>query len=341
MRGQFQQELSLPRDAVDNERTIGQIQQAADLGEWVNPRDKRCRIKEKGEPFATPANLQSCCQTSVLQPFPQSLSSDEDKLGPAGRINPSQVQQGGTRGPATEKAGRQQAGSTLGSGKSAGYGKSAAGAGGKPRRGVSEDEKIAERNRKGRERSMRTRLRNAGRLKSLQENCAHLQVENGVLRQIVVNMRGESEWTVVRALLHKLETCRGKRPVAYQFASKEAEVAAYKGVGLGSVGLIEVGMQGGAGQTQPVSVTETNKVGGCAGGKEEDREDTRSTNGVSEGVGKERGLDLEGEGDLFGWLTEMPAGFRGEEARGALPQLESLAGFSLGELEGLVGSTDD
>lgn len=88
---------------------------------------------------------------------------------------------------------------------------------------LSEQERIEERNRKGRERSMRTRHRNASRLRLLQENCAYLYGENGLLREIVDCCHtGETVNTVViRGLLGRLLQLRKERPRPYIARGKE------------------------------------------------------------------------------------------------------------------------
>lgn len=55
---------------------------------------------------------------------------------------------------------------------------------------LSEEQKRAERNRKGRERSLRTRRRNAARRKMLEDTCARYLSENGVLRELLRYLHG-------------------------------------------------------------------------------------------------------------------------------------------------------
>lgn len=70
-----------------------------------------------------------------------------------------------------------------------------------------EEERVQERNKKGRERSLRTRRRNAARLKSLQDGCAFLDRENGVLRALVACLRA-GDAALVGALLRALAAHR-------------------------------------------------------------------------------------------------------------------------------------
>lgn len=82
---------------------------------------------------------------------------------------------------------------------------------------LTEQERIEERNRKGRERSMRTRHRNASRLRLLQQNCAYLYGENGLLREIVecCHERGTVDTGTIRGLLRRLTELRRGRPKPY------------------------------------------------------------------------------------------------------------------------------
>lgn len=54
---------------------------------------------------------------------------------------------------------------------------------------MTEEQRILERNRKGRERSMRTRQRNALQLKILEENVLYLTTENSLLRDIIAHLK--------------------------------------------------------------------------------------------------------------------------------------------------------
>lgn len=89
---------------------------------------------------------------------------------------------------------------------------------------LTEKERIEERNRKGRERSMRTRHRNASRLRLLQENCAYLYGENGLLREIVecCHDREAVDTGVIRGLLRRLTELRRGRPKPYVAREKGA-----------------------------------------------------------------------------------------------------------------------
>lgn len=81
---------------------------------------------------------------------------------------------------------------------------------------VSEQDRIEERNRKGRERSLRTRHRNANRLRLLQENCWYLCRENEMLREILRIWEQNKQWgAVLQDLFEKLAELRETRPEPY------------------------------------------------------------------------------------------------------------------------------
>ena len=75
-----------------------------------------------------------------------------------------------------------------------------------PTRLLTEQERIAERNRKGRERSLRTRRRNASKLKNLEFNCSYLSMENSLLeafiRAIRLNTSPEEVVSLTREILN-------------------------------------------------------------------------------------------------------------------------------------------
>lgn len=341
MVAQFEQDL--PKGASDKESDRGSTGEEEHDSPWICGEEKGGGLHDGYEMSATARSPKNLVQASSLNVFPS--SSPTKSARNHGIDRPPALpdvwrRTTGGKKLKDDKQFLQQTGNTRGNFQASEASKTQAPSNSKGRRSLSEEEKIAERNRKGRERSMRTRLRNASRLKNLQENCAHLQVENGVLRQIVVNMRKESEWDVVCGLLHKLEMFRRKRPAAYTFASKEAERAAHRGEGLAAAMDAQM-MQGVARQTQPVSVTETNVVSGFVGKENEERGDTSSTNGVD--GGKERGVewDLDNDGELFAWLTDVGPGPRAGEMGLALGQVDALTGFSLNELEDLVGGTGE
>lgn len=66
-----------------------------------------------------------------------------------------------------------------------------------------------ERNRKGRERSLRTRRRNAARLRTLEEECSQLEKENELLRELLRCVR-ECRVRDVARLLRSLLLWQGR-----------------------------------------------------------------------------------------------------------------------------------
>lgn len=215
---------------------------------------------------------------------------------------------------------------------------------GKNKRGLSDEERIAERNRKGRERSMRTRRRNASRLESLQENCAYLHIENGVLRQIIINIRDNPDWSAVRSLLGRLVRFRSTRPPQYVFASKEAEAAAYQELRPLLLFNTQAIQDAPSTALQPDSVTETNLRGAGNSKRKDrhgDRDDTRSTNGQRHGTSVRDVQPADNDADdLFAWLTDGTAPFRAEGVKESVQHLEDLPRFTFEELANLVGKTD-
>lgn len=213
---------------------------------------------------------------------------------------------------------------------------------GEGKRVLTEEERIAERNRKGRERSMRTRRRNANRLKNLQENCAYLHAENGFLRQIIFSIRENHDWPTVFSLVAKMASLRSGRPPSYVFASKEAKDVAYRGLrsiftqNTRTIQASQVPVM------QSNSVTETSLLGltiSDAAGIPGDREDSRSTNGQGNAEDA-RETHRNDFGDLLGWLAGGSRPLNGEEVRGSMQHLEELPRISFEEIADLVGNTD-
>ncbi|CAN8075791.1 unnamed protein product [Agarophyton chilense] len=87
----------------------------------------------------------------------------------------------------------------------------------KHRTNLSEEEKRAERNRKGRERSMRTRRRNAAHLKMLEDGCTRFIMENRLLRDLLnclhdVQISEEKVISLLRNLLSRSRLSTASQP---------------------------------------------------------------------------------------------------------------------------------
>lgn len=87
--------------------------------------------------------------------------------------------------------------------------------GSRPTHMLSEQERITERNRKGRERSLRTRRRNAVRMQLLEANVLYLTRENGLLRDVSSALGAAVDVERVVNVIRTLLQCRRLRPPAY------------------------------------------------------------------------------------------------------------------------------
>lgn len=212
---------------------------------------------------------------------------------------------------------------------------------GKKTRVLTEQERVDERNRKGRERSMKTRRRNANRLISLQESCAYLHKENGVLRQIVISVRDNPDWSIVRSLLGTLAVFRSRKPPSYVFASKDAESAAYQGRGQNLL-FNTLAIQDTLSQAlKPASITATNLIGNASTKKKDVREadDTMSTNDQENTGSTREAQPLEGDvGDLFARLNRTFS-FKLEDLNESDQNLETTPRLTYEEIAKFVGNT--
>lgn len=85
------------------------------------------------------------------------------------------------------------------------------------REDMTDMQRAAERNRKGRERSLRTRRRNAARLRILEQNCSYLQRENDLLKHLC-HMLHLGNMDIVAALVAVLVTSHKSKPESYVIA---------------------------------------------------------------------------------------------------------------------------
>lgn len=96
-----------------------------------------------------------------------------------------------------------------------------------PKIGVegTERQKTEEKNRKGRERSLRTRKRNMARLRTLEDNCTHLEKENNVMRDMLAGIVSGMTLDTAQSLTAAYaELCR-TRPEPHIVVASDAENA--------------------------------------------------------------------------------------------------------------------
>lgn len=84
-----------------------------------------------------------------------------------------------------------------------------------------QEERMHERSKKDRERSLRTRRRNTARLKLLEENCVHLSRENNILRDLARSLAGQDDEMTAK-LLSEYRLAKSEKPEQHKLMHPES-----------------------------------------------------------------------------------------------------------------------
>lgn len=132
-------------------------------------------------------------------------------------------------------------------------------------RPLTEGERIAERNRKGRERSLRTRRRNASKLKNLEFNCSYLSMENSLLETLIqvirANTSSEEVVNLTREIL-SLQSSKTRARDKYVIEEGKASRSLKQGGTLVEKLVVEPALKRAAQKEESFAISELSNLGG-------------------------------------------------------------------------------